>query len=143
MCKPSKFEYMWCKDCDPHPALKRARFPPHPQRPSLILGLPERFVGSPLGSAHITLSASPFLGHHSSGPGGLGPGGTIGPPSHTGLLDYNCVDRALNLLISSLERRSFPVVIVSRDDVEDHIFHELHAPPHLDENAHEETYFAS
>jgi hypothetical protein len=34
-------------------------------------------------------------------------------------------------------------VIVSRDDVEDHIFHVLHAPPHLDEDAHEETYFAS
>jgi hypothetical protein len=34
---------------------------PHPKRPSLMLGLPERFVGSPLGSAHlIPLSDSPF-----------------------------------------------------------------------------------
>jgi len=32
---------------------------PHPKRPSLMLGLPERFVGSPLGRAHIILSASP------------------------------------------------------------------------------------
>jgi hypothetical protein len=33
--------------------------------------------------------------------------------------------------------------IVSGDDAEERIFHELHAPPHLDEDAHEETYFAS
>ena len=46
------------------------------------------------------LSDSPFLGHHLSGPGGLGPGGTIGPPSHTGLLNYIYVDRALNLFNS-------------------------------------------
>ena len=74
---------------------------PHPRRPSLVLGLPERFVGFPLGRALlIFLSDSPCLGHHLSGPGGLGPSGTIGPPSHTGRLNYICVGRALNLFRS-------------------------------------------
>jgi hypothetical protein len=34
-------------------------------------------------------------------------------------------------------------VMVSRDEVEEHIFHELRAPPHLDEDVHEETYTVS
>jgi hypothetical protein len=33
--------------------------------------------------------------------------------------------------------------MVSRDEVEEHIFHELRAPPHLDEDVHEETYTVS
>ncbi len=52
---------------------------PHPQRPGSKPGLPERFVGSPLGSALlISLSDSPCLGHHLSGPGGLGSSGFTG-----------------------------------------------------------------
>jgi hypothetical protein len=35
---------------------------PHPRRPSLMLGLPERFVGFPLGRAHITFFSVPILG---------------------------------------------------------------------------------
>jgi hypothetical protein len=96
------------EDYDPHSALKRARFPPHPRE---ALRLPRavcRFSARTR-TPHLPIG-SPSLGHHSSGPGGLGPGGTIGPPSHTGLLGCNCANRALNLLISSLERRSFPVV---------------------------------
>ncbi len=34
-------------------------------------------------------------------------------------------------------------VMVSRDDIEDHIFHELHAPPYIEEDVHEETYCVS
>jgi hypothetical protein len=49
------------------------------------------------------------LGHHLSGPGGLGPGGTIGPPSHTGLLNYNCVRLALNLFCSRPVHGSYGV----------------------------------
>jgi hypothetical protein len=52
---------------------------PHPQRPGSKPGLSERFVGFPLGSALlIPLSDSPFLGHHLSGPGGLGSSGFTG-----------------------------------------------------------------
>jgi len=35
-----------CRDVTPSP---------HPKRPSLVLGLPERFVGFPLGRAHIII----------------------------------------------------------------------------------------
>jgi hypothetical protein len=85
---------------------------PHPQRPSLVPGPPRavcRFSRSEAHSSSFYRVPIPW-GIIFSGPGGLGPGGTIGPPSHTGLLDYNCVDRALNFLISALERRSFPIV---------------------------------
>ena len=75
-----------------------------------MLGLSERFVGSPLGRALlISLSDSPCLGHHLSGPGGLGPGGAIGPPLHTGLLDYNSVRLALNLFCSRPVHDSYGV----------------------------------
>jgi len=57
---------------------------PHPKRPSLMLGLPERFVGSPLGCALlIPPIGSPCLGHHFiswRGPaclGGNNPLGTV------------------------------------------------------------------
>jgi hypothetical protein len=75
---------------------------PHPRRPSLMLGLPRAVCRFSRSEAHSSslLSDSPCLGHHSSGPGGLGPGGTIGPPPHTGRLDYVYVDRALNLFRS-------------------------------------------
>ena len=89
---------------DPHPALKRARFPRIPRGLALCQGLPERFVGFParMRTPHLPIGF-PVLGASQFRAGGLGPGGTIGPPSRTGLIDYNCVDRALNLLISALE----------------------------------------
>ncbi len=34
-------------------------------------------------------------------------------------------------------------VIISRDDIEEHIFHELCPPPYVEEDTHEETYVAS
>lgn len=33
--------------------------------------------------------------------------------------------------------------IIHRDEVEDHIFHELHTLPYVDEDVHKETYTAS
>jgi hypothetical protein len=45
---------------------------PHPKRPSFMLGLPERFVGSPLGRTHLIPPIGfPILGaSHSSAGGG-------------------------------------------------------------------------
>jgi len=73
---------------------------PHPRRPSLVLGLPERFVGFPARTRtpHPSYRIPHSWGITVSGPGGLGSSGFLGAPSPHWLLSTLLVDvQTLNL----------------------------------------------
>ena len=74
---------------------------PHPKRPSLVLGLPERFVGFPLGRTHITLFSIPIpwgITFQLAGPaclGGNNPLGTEYPVSQLELTYFHSAGRGV------------------------------------------------